>query len=204
MNRYIFVALLLMAWAYWELSGGASFAPEAQDVAEGTDEADEAVTDTDIPPPQDTATPEATGQDAAQPEPAPEVAQSDADDSPPVAALEQPGEEGQAADPVDEGLNSAAAFEANPLTTADQPPEPSPETAPDADLADAPADLRVVTGDRVNLREGPSTSFEVVDQLDSGTIIEVIEARDGWAHVQMQGTTQNGWMSADFLTALNG
>ena len=80
------------------------------------------------------------------------------------------------------------------------------ETAPVEPAAGVPAtDLRVVSGDRVNLRDGPGRDFTAIDQLAAGTIAEVIETgTDGWVRIQIQGTETRGWMSADFLIPLSG
>lgn len=80
------------------------------------------------------------------------------------------------------------------------------ETAPVEPAVAVPStDLRVVSGDRVNLRDGPGRDFTAIDQLAAGTIAEVIETgTDGWVRIQIQGTETRGWMSADFLIPLSG
>jgi len=76
-----------------------------------------------------------------------------------------------------------------------------PESLPEDQTASAPptaADLREVTGDTVNLRDGPGTNFNVVDRLSRGTVISVLDTGpDGWVYVEINGLT--GWMSSDFL-----
>ncbi len=55
-----------------------------------------------------------------------------------------------------------------------------------------------MTGDTVNLRDGPGTNFNVVDRLTRGTVIAVLDTGpDGWVYVEINGLT--GWMSSDFL-----
>lgn len=196
MNRFVFVALLLMGWAYWELSGGAGFAPETRVAA-----ADSGVTVTRA----DTSSidaPAAIAPLAAEPS-TPETAES-------VAAAEPVRAEDEAdlIEALVQDIESAPTFEENPLTATTTGPEAVPEPEPEPEIAStaAPgiADLRVVTGNRVNLREGPGTSYGAIGQVVSGTILEVIETNGGWAHIEVQGTSQSGWMSADFLTPLNG
>jgi len=57
----------------------------------------------------------------------------------------------------------------------------------------------VVTGSRVNQREGPSTSNGVMGQLTEGTRVRKIGDQGGWSQiVSILGT---GWMSSDFLSS---
>ncbi len=194
MNRFVFVALLLMGWAYWELSGGAEFTPETRVTA-----ANSGVTvtraDTSAIDAPAVVEPLAAGTFA------PETAEAVAAAEPVIAD-----DEADLVEALVQDIESAPAFEENPLTATAAAPEAAPVPEPEIVASAAPgvADLRVVTGSRVNLREGPGTSFGTIGQVVSGTILEVIETNGGWAHIQVQGTTEVGWMSADFLTPLNG
>lgn len=60
------------------------------------------------------------------------------------------------------------------------------------------ADLRAVAGSHVNLRQGPGTSFSVVDQLGEGAKVEVIGQERSWLKLRVAETGRVGWM-ADFL-----
>ena len=74
---------------------------------------------------------------------------------------------------------SAVTFQA-PLTTNDQ-------------------DLRLVTGNLVNVRGGPGTHFDVVGKLTRGAEVEVLaENGDGWVEMRSIDGATLGWM-ADFL-----
>ena len=65
----------------------------------------------------------------------------------------------------------------------------------------AAIDLRQVSGARVNMRSGPSTSYSVLDTLARGTTAEVIEVTaDGWARIRVTSTDQIGWMAARLLS----
>lgn len=175
MNRFVLVALLVMAWGYWELSGGAGFVPE-----QGLAGAEATVTRAD------------TSELESLPAAAPEAVIAIPPEN--IATLTGPAPDA-AADAVDAAVQEAAAVPAA------EPAAPEPA----APAAEGGADLRVVTGDRVNLREGPGTDFGAIDQLASGTIAEVIETgADGWVRVQVQGTSLSGWMSSDFLLPVNG
>ena len=77
--------------------------------------------------------------------------------------------------------------------TQDEPETPATQTSA--------VDVRNITAASVNVRGGPSTSFEVVDRLSRGEQVEVVEISDnGWARVRIQGDGVEGWMSAKFLS----
>ncbi|MFQ6553496.1 SH3 domain-containing protein [Aestuariibius insulae] len=70
------------------------------------------------------------------------------------------------------------------------------------EVAAPPADLRYVAGSRVNVREGPSTSFGVVTTLSRGAETEVIGNNgQGWLEIRIVGQTETGWMAERLLTA---
>lgn len=166
MRTFVALSLLLMGWAYWILSGGGGFAPEAW--------------------------PEAVAEAAVAPvaPPVVEITRADAslDDLPLAPARADPG-----AAPAEPLAPGAALLALAPEMAA--PLLPRPEAA-----AAVPAgDLRVVTGDDVNLREGPGTGFAVVGRMARGERAEVIEAVDGWARVRLP--SGEGWMAERFLGA---
>lgn len=66
------------------------------------------------------------------------------------------------------------------------------------------ADIREVTGNRVNLRGGPGTDYNVVDKLVRGARVEVLDdIGDGWVKLQVEETGRIGWMADFLLTAAN-
>jgi hypothetical protein len=70
---------------------------------------------------------------------------------------------------------------------------------PQETLATLGADIRLVAGNRVNVRGGPSTDFEIVGRLTRGTEVEVLaENGEGWVEMRSVDGTTIGWM-ADFL-----
>lgn len=65
-------------------------------------------------------------------------------------------------------------------------------------------DYRRVSGQRVNLRGGPSTGHAVVTQLLQGEEVEVLDdAGDGWVQLRALDGNDIGWMSDKFLTRVN-
>lgn len=65
-------------------------------------------------------------------------------------------------------------------------------------------DYREVTGSAVNLRGGPSTSYDVLTQLLRGEEVEVLDdTGDGWVKLRAVDGDDIGWMSDSFLTASN-
>mgnify|MGYP001798281218 CR=1 FL=1 len=63
------------------------------------------------------------------------------------------------------------------------------------------ATLLYVTGDRVNLRSGPSTNDPIVRALTRGTATELVAAaEDGWFEIRDTESGDRGFMSGDFLS----
>ena len=68
------------------------------------------------------------------------------------------------------------------------------------DEAAEPLDIRLVTGNIVNMRDGPGTSFKRVGKVTKGTEIEVLEdPGNSWINILVVETGQTGWI-ADWLT----
>jgi hypothetical protein len=177
-KRFIVLTFLLMGWGYYELSGGADFVPQARPVAVAQ---------------------------VAEPAPVPdspelggiEIVTRTAGNVT-LAALTEPS--APAADLAVPAADIAAALEqALPPADAIVTPAVAPATP------DLQTDLREVTGNRVNLRDGPGRDFTAIDQLTLGTVIAVIgTGAGGWVEIEVIATGQTGWMSADFLTAIDG
>ncbi len=192
MNRFIVLSFLVMGWGYYELSGGADFVPEQRPV----------VAQAPDPLPETASEPVVAAADTTEPA-------DDALDSVTVVTRADT----ETLDALPEAEDTAAAAEAIELqadSVADALSQAladpvvntgEPEPLPEEQTASAPptaADLREVTGDTVNLRDGPGTNFNVVDRLTRGTVIAVLDTGpDGWVYVEINGLT--GWMSSDFL-----
>ena len=76
-------------------------------------------------------------------------------------------------------------------------------TATAALLASTIAALAVpaVARSQVNVRTGPSTSYNRVDTLQRGENVEVTECKSGWCYVQHNGP--DGWVSGNYLRSPN-
>ncbi len=90
-------------------------------------------------------------------------------------------------------------FKALPKTAALQPQKPG-ELLPDTKLS--PPKWLYVSGDRVNMRAGPSVSHTVLDVLERGTRLELLQRRENWIKVRTIGKSPDrfGWMSARYLS----
>ena len=94
-----------------------------------------------------------------------------------IAALERPA-------PV----LSSIAFAGNTLTTA--PVDAAPST-----------DIRSIKGSLVNMRSGPGTDYDVVDQLTQATRVEILsDSGNGWVELRPVGGGTRGWIAAFLLT----
>ncbi|WP_093738053.1 SH3 domain-containing protein [Sulfitobacter delicatus] len=61
------------------------------------------------------------------------------------------------------------------------------------------ADIRTVSGNRVNVRRGPGTNFGIVGKLGAGDAVKIIEDNgDGWVRLRSVDGKEMGWM-AEFL-----
>lgn len=193
MRLFVVLSFVVLALAYWELSGGADFEPEFRSAA--VDGA---------PQPTVEAAPDPALQPASQAEDVPAEATAAAEPSPTEAPPTEAPPSAERVSP-EEAPTALAPEAPPPETTAAVAPETAaaPAPAPDAAADATGGELRRVTGDRVNMREGPGTSFAVVGQMTAGETAEVLEERDGWVWVRA-GTGAEGWMSARFLAASGG
>jgi uncharacterized protein YgiM (DUF1202 family) len=67
--------------------------------------------------------------------------------------------------------------------------------------SETPVDLRLVSGNNVNMRNGPGTSYSVVGRLTRGEEVEVLsDPGNGWLKLRVAETGNVGWM-ADFLVS---
>ncbi len=183
MGKFVVVSLLLLAVAFYELSGGADFEPELR-APVAVAETELAPVDAPVAEPQVTRADTVSLIQIAGPAPAtPTAAQAPAQSLASPASFNAPLPAGQVV--------------ITPAPT-DVVEEPTPVAQP---LATAAIDIRSVAGSRVNMRSGPSTDFRVLDTLPRGTEAEVLEVNaDGWARIRLMNTGQEGWMAERLLS----
>ena len=64
----------------------------------------------------------------------------------------------------------------------------TPDTKPE-DTTQQYKEIKVVNTDGLNVRKGPSTSYESIGKIDKGTSVEVISESDGWSNINYKNTT---------------
>ena len=64
----------------------------------------------------------------------------------------------------------------------------TPDTKPE-DTTQQYKEIKVVNTDGLNVRKGPSTSYESIGKIDKGTSVEVILESDGWSKINYKNTT---------------
>ncbi len=190
MGKFIIGTFGILAWAFYVLSGGASFTPEtrvaaaapAQPLAEQTPPADVVALITPLAP------------ETVEPAQAP-VAVDPVTMTPPPAI-----ESAQDATPIAVSATTTPAFAGSDTNVIGIAPSFTSLSAP-APASPDMTTLREVAGRAVNMREGPDTSYAVLDTLPQGTQTEVIESDGtGWVRVRVVGTGQMGWMAERLLT----
>ncbi|MCF7698170.1 SH3 domain-containing protein [Loktanella sp. M215] len=190
MGKFIIGTFGILAWTFYVLSGGASFTPEtrvaaavpAQPVAEQTPPADVVALITPVAP------------ETVEPAQAPV-------DVDPVTMTPPPAiESAQDTTPIAVSATTSSAFAGSDTNVIGIAPSFTSLSAPAPASPDMTA-LREVAGRAVNMREGPDTSYAVLDTLPQGTQTEVIESDGtGWVRVRVVGTGQMGWMAERLLT----
>lgn len=203
MNKFILLTFGVLGFAWYELSGGSEFqagqlsqAPEVQVSPLNAAQA----ADASAQPEVETVAVVAASLVPSAPQPAKPaaVAQPETVLQTAASVVAQP-------DPV----VASVAPVSQPATEAETPvllTTRSEVSAPVATPTQAQLrpDIRYVTGSRVNLREGPGTSFAVVGKLSDGDEVEVLKANDdGWLQVLTSDTGNIGWMADWLVTAAN-
>ncbi|WP_299852135.1 SH3 domain-containing protein [uncultured Roseovarius sp.] len=194
MWRFILVSFAFLGWSFYVLSGGADYEPRVQSIQA------RAKLD-DIRP---LARPGSILiAETAEPEPVPE------DEAVVTRALSSPNDldlpktgtfEITLASVAPEEL-SEPSFESDPqkADTLTQVPDLNEDIA---DQVETLADLRLVTGTSVNMRDGPSTFYLAIGRLTKGDEIEVLEnPGEGWLKIRVARTEQVGWMADWLVTA---
>ncbi|MGB5863312.1 MAG: SH3 domain-containing protein [Sulfitobacter sp.] len=188
MKTFILLTFGFLGFAFYEMSGGSEFEPARERFAEQTA--------TSVEAPAPAVAPAQTA--LVQPAPATPTITAQ-DDAPEVTRV---------------ALNLVSVND-----TGVQARVPAPQTARIIDSSDTPQiilpsliattgteasfeprdDIRTVSGNRVNVRGGPSTNFGVVGKLTRGDDVRILEDNgDGWVRMEALDGGDSGWM-ADFL-----
>lgn len=182
MRRFIVLSFLLLAWVFYELSGGADFVPHRPAPADTPQARPQTAQTTQIATRAE-ATPPATVAAKVAPAPTQPSPQSPLRTglSGPLGGLELT------------SLTQGAAG----LRQAPPPAEPAQVTP---DIQETTADIREITGLRVNMRDGPGTIYPVIARLQLGEKVEVLgDSGTGW--LRLRGPDRRlGWVAASLVS----
>lgn len=81
--------------------------------------------------------------------------------------------------------------------------QPPPTNTPAPQATVAPGLTGSVAVQRLNVRQGPGTTFPVIGTVSQGETVTILsrnEFGDWWRACCVSGTTQDGWMAAQFIT----
>ncbi len=198
MKRFIFVCFAFLAFAFYQMSGGADFQPRVAAIAPTAE-----IEVTRPGPVRDSEPVRAVSLIAAParavPEPAPVAFVTPAPALPAnrEAAQLPPAPANPIAEPLvlaSLGQGLAGLTDAVPVVSAAKVAEPAATTPP-------PADIREITGTRVNMRNGPGTTYAVLTRLSLGDEVEVLEAPgNGWLRLRTLPEQRVGWISASLVS----
>jgi len=179
MTRFMLVTFALLGWAFYELSGGSDFEPPQ-------------MAESPLNELQQTVAEERTLVARSNVAPAQQ----------PVLATQNNGLVQQASVTIE---TPAAPVTQASTSLAVVLGEAARQATPEPVAAQVPAaDIRFVSGSRVNVRNGPGTNFSVVAQLTRGSETEVLQnPGNGWVKIRAADTGGIGWMAERLLRAQN-
>ncbi|MEL7080598.1 MAG: SH3 domain-containing protein [Pseudomonadota bacterium] len=198
MNRFIILCLLFMAWAFYELSGGADFDPVATRYARtGNAEPNpiqQPVANEDIPSEVSRISLDlASVNDILRPEPS--LRREPARQTPELTVDKVITEETEVAI-VPTRFTDRAVVRTVDFAT---PTEIQPQAILQTETEAVRREVRKVSATRVNVRGGPGTQYSVVNTLQQGEEVEILrDPGDGWVKLRPVGGGPVGW-TADYL-----
>ncbi|SHH92816.1 SH3 domain-containing protein [Marivita hallyeonensis] len=182
MNKYIVIAFAFMGVWFYEASGGADFEPGENTLvvfAEPKPIPSRAEPRAEVVARADTSA----------------TLLTDVVEARGTVEIEQPA--------ATEGLAIARMEASEPVTVADEPDQVA-AIEPIAPAPEPVRDIRFVDADRVNMRSGPGTDFDVVGKLLRDDMIEILDdAGTGWLRLRVTATGEEGWMADWLVTAAN-
>ncbi|WP_121060405.1 SH3 domain-containing protein [Chachezhania antarctica] len=218
MLRLLIPSFLIMAWAFYELSGGEDFEPVQvrRSVELAPAPATEPNTARQVPGPSSQSL-AAVKVAAPAPKPAPQpVAQPDLGPKAEIFSLANTDETDPGADTPVTRLSTfdATGTTLSGLTTAGLSALASGNTiAADEDdeaiqedvAVETDPSIRKIAAARVNVRGGPGTGFSVVAKLDQGTPVRVVgEPLSGWLMLRTVENDLLGYVAANLVSPPNG
>lgn len=198
MVKFIVLTFGFLGWAFYEMSGGADFDPNAG-----------RLTNIKVDPLKPASLQTASLDKSV--EPAPQVTRvalnltsvNDVltDGGPRQATLPQQDVTAQKTEDFAQGGTVVILPSLIAGATPEGAAEPTNASAAQVTTAsfETAADIRQVTASRVNVRGGPGTDFNIVGKLTRGTDVEILEdTGTGWVRFQALDGSADGWI-ADFL-----
>lgn len=188
MKTFILLTFGFLGFAFYEMSGGSDFEPASARMADATVDTQEAVQVEKV---------------VAQ-QPAPVVTSTTAsitkiDNTPDVTRVSLNLTNVGAAQAVATDQPAPATAQIIDSTETPQIILPSLIATTNRNGTDVNGDVRKVSGNRVNVRGGPSTNYGVVSKLTRGAEVVILEDNgDGWVKMRPVDGGETGWM-ADFL-----
>lgn len=189
MTRFVVLTFAFLGWAFYEVSGGGEFEfpllassgatePAAGELAEGDAIIENAEQAEDTTP--DTIVLASLPMRALVSEPEPITRQFSLDDAIAAEISQEPALRDFSGDM---SVSGSVGVRSYGLTT---------------------ADIRLVRGNRVNVRNGPGKSYAHVATLSRGEEVEVLEnAQRGWVELRIVETGEIGWMAEFLLVEVN-
>ncbi|MFX0543970.1 SH3 domain-containing protein [Roseovarius sp. S1116L3] len=218
MWRFILVSFAFLGLAFYEASGGADYtpAPTSLQVAMKGKPLFATPVDSPVAIADAETVPEPKLAEASAPKPAPSKPKRAEEPAPrtfaglsgipenerggfeiTLASASQPLSGGDAMEP--RAIDAVGTFNADSLV-ADVRSTPIEQAVVSTS---GRADIRSIAGDIANMRSGPGTNFDKVDQLTRGTDVEVLGRRGAWVELRDLDTGQTGWMADWLVTAAN-
>lgn len=187
MKTFILLTFGFLAFAFYEMSGGSDFQPASARIAKEAPQVVDPVVVAEAPtaaePPVETAT----------------ITPIDSTPSVTRVALNLT----NLSDAAEEVTREAPAPTQATIIDSTETPQiilPSLIVSSDSPATtEAYSDIRTVSGNRVNVRGGPSTNYGIVSKLTRGEAVKILEDNgEGWVRMQPVDGGESGWM-ADFL-----
>lgn len=99
-----------------------------------------------------------------------------------------------------ETAHSTAKTIGDMLALGEEPSSPSPSVSPTTTMMATGTAIVDVNGSMLNVRQGPSASFAVIDSLPDASSVSILSTTDdgSWMEVALE-TGETGWASADYL-----